>query len=117
MSVILAAFLALLAAPLGPLGCGGGATGSIGAVLGKRGDGRLYVREVPPGMSAWTAGLEPDDEIVAIDGREVRAMTPEDVSKALRGTVGSDVTLTVKRGGLARDVKVRRGPFRQGGPT
>jgi len=104
-TAFLAAFLAV--------SCGGSATGSVGAVLGKSADdGRLYVREAPAGMAAWTAGLEPDDEIVAIDGQPARAMTLDDVRKALRGPIGSTVVLTIARGGVQRDVKVQRGPFK-----
>ncbi len=95
--------------------CGGTATGSVGAVLGKQAeDGRLYIRQAPPGMAAWTAGLEPDDEVVAIDGRDVKAMTLDDVRAALRGPVDSTVVLTIRRGGVVRDVKVKRGPFKEG---
>jgi S1-C subfamily serine protease len=94
--------------------CGGSAGGSIGAVLGKRhGDGRVYVRDVPAGMTGAEAGLEPGDEIVAIDGRDVRTMSTEDVQGALRGKIGTTVVLTVDRAGARRDVPVRRGPFRK----
>lgn len=103
---------AVLAAFLLVSSCGGAATGSVGAVLGKRDDGRLYVRATPAGMAAWTAGLEPEDEILAIDGHDARAMTPDDVRSALRGGVGSTVVLKVRRSGLVRDVKVQRGPFK-----
>jgi C-terminal processing protease CtpA/Prc len=95
------------------IACGGGATGSVGAVLGKREDGRLYVREAPSGMAAATAGLEPDDEILAIDGRDVRKMTADEVRKALRGRVGSGVVLLVERKGARREVTVTRGPFQE----
>ena len=62
-------------------------------------------------MTGARAGLEVDDEIVAIEGHEVRRMTSEEVVDALRGGVGSTVTLTVERRGVRRDVKVERGPF------
>lgn len=95
--------------------CVGHPKGSIGAVLGKREDGRLYVRDVPAGMAGSNAGLEPGDEIVAIDGRDVRGMVPDAIRTAVRGDVGSTVVITVVRGALRRDVKIQRGPFRQGG--
>ena len=91
--------------------CGSSAPGTIGALLGKRTDGRLFVRGVPPGQGADRASLEVDDEIVAIDGRPVKDMTEEDVRKAVRGNVGSTLTLTVQRGGQKRDVKVERSPI------
>jgi S1-C subfamily serine protease len=95
------------------LGCSS-ATGSIGAHLGKRSDGRLFVRYVPSDMTGAKAGLVSGDEVTAIDGRDVRQMSPEDIRNALRGKVGTTVTLTVKREGLSRDLKVERGPFAKG---
>ncbi len=82
--------------------------GTIGAALGKQTDGRLFVRSVPPGQGAAQAGLEVDDEIVAIDGVDVRGMTPDDVRQAVRGELGSTMVLTVVRGGTRRDVVVKR---------
>lgn len=74
------------------------APGTIGATLGKQPDGRLFVRAVPPGQGAAQAGLEVDDEIVAIDGKDVRGLTPEEVRQAVRGDLGSTMVLTVVRG-------------------
>jgi carboxyl-terminal processing protease len=91
--------------------CASGAPGTIGALLGQRSDGRLFVRGVPPGEGADRAGLEIDDEIVAIDGRPVKEMSQEDVRRAVRGDVGSKLTITVERNGQRRDVKVERSPM------
>lgn len=74
------------------------------------------MREAPSDMTAARAGIEAGDEIVAIDGREVKALSSEEIRKALRGDVGSTVTLTVVRDGMRRDVKVTRGPFAKGTP-
>jgi C-terminal processing protease CtpA/Prc len=91
--------------------CASGAPGTIGALLGQRSDGRLFVRGVPPGQGADLAGLEIDDEIVAIDGRPVQEMSQEDVRHAVRGDVGSKLTITVERAGQRRAVKVERTPI------
>ena len=91
--------------------CASGAPGTLGALLGQRNDGRLFVRGVPPGQGADRAGLEIEDEIVAIDGRPVKEMSQEDVRRAVRGDVGSTLTLTVERAGQRRDVKVERSPI------
>ncbi len=101
----------------GLLGCGGHQVGVIGAVLGKRGDGRLYIRDVPEGMGAAQAGLEPGDEIIAIDGRAVFSMTPEEVSKALRGDIGTTALLTIDHHGARRVVKVERQALRPPAPA
>jgi carboxyl-terminal processing protease len=82
--------------------------GTIGAALGKRADGRMFVRSTPPGQGAAEAGLRIDDEIVAIDGKEVKGMSEEDVRRAVRGDLGSTLTVTVVREGRREDVKVKR---------
>ncbi|MDB5215085.1 MAG: hypothetical protein JWO86_3012 [Myxococcaceae bacterium] len=91
--------------------CASSAPGTIGALLGKTTEGRLFVRGIPPGQGADRAGLEIDDEILAIDGQSVKGMSQDDVRKAVRGNVGSTLTLTVDRGGHKRDVKVQRSPI------
>ena len=82
--------------------------GTIGAALGKRADGRMFVRSTPPGQGAEQAGLLVDDEIVAIDGKDVKAMSEDDVRRAVRGDLGSTVTVTIVRDGQKKDVPVKR---------
>jgi C-terminal processing protease CtpA/Prc len=87
-------------------------TGSIGAVLGhSRDEGRLFVRGAPPDRAAARAGLQVGDEVVAIDGRDVRAMSPEEVHAALEGPIGTDVRLTVLRRGSVVRLAVTRAPL------
>ncbi len=93
------------------VGCGSTAPGTIGAGLGQRTDRRLFVRSLPPGEGADRAGLSVDDEIVAIEGKDVRTLMPEDVRKAVRGDVGTTLTVTVLRGGDRHDVKIVRTPL------
>jgi C-terminal processing protease CtpA/Prc len=64
-------------------------------------------------MGAAKAGLEEGDEIVEIEGRPAAGMSADEVHKALRGEVGTVVVLRVARRGLARDIKVERGPFKE----
>src|SRR5512140_648254 len=61
------AVLAVLGA-LGSAACAA-EQGTIGAVLGQRPDGRLFVRDVPPLLAARKSGLLPGDEILLIDGK------------------------------------------------
>lgn len=84
--------------------------GSIGAMLARSHvTGRVAVRAVPPGTGRQ-AGLEPGDEIVAIDGKDVQTFSSdEEVRQALRGDVGTKVVLTVKREGARRQITVERG--------
>ncbi len=98
--------------------CGGGETagpsaktGSIGAVLAQRhADGRLLVREVPPGLAAERAGMKESDEILLIDGRDVRRMSPPDIHRALEGREGSTVRLTIWRQGQVERLTLTRTP-------
>ena len=67
-----------------------GRPGSIGAILAQaNADGRVTVRETPPGYPAARAGVTPGDEVLLIDGRDVRGMSPQAIHQALEGDVGS----------------------------
>jgi carboxyl-terminal processing protease len=84
----------------------------VGAILGKDvHSGRLYVREVPPGLAAALAGVRDGDEVLAIDGTPVADMPPGEVHVRLEGSVGSKVTLLVLRDGLTRKFEVVRTPL------
>ena len=72
--------------------------GTIGAVIVQDSDsGRLFLREVPASLAAGQAKLKPGDEILLIDGLDVRRLDPEQVNAALSGEVDSPVKLTVIR--------------------
>ncbi len=73
--------------------------------------GRLFVREVPPGMYAAAAGVHEGDEVVAIDGAPVADMSPAEVHQRLAGIVGTKVVLLVVRNGETRPVEIIRGPL------
>jgi len=103
--------IALLAA--GGPGCVG-QQGSIGAVLGQRGDGRLFVRDVPPALAAARSGLEPGDEILLVDGKDVRSMDAGALHHALSGDAATPVNLTVVRGDAVFRVTLARTPVPRG---
>jgi C-terminal processing protease CtpA/Prc len=87
-------------------------TGSIGAVLGQSGaDGRVTVRQAPPEHAAARAGIRAGDEILLIDGRDVRAMSPDAIHQALEGDVGSTVRLTLLRQGKIERISLTREPL------
>src|SRR6478736_5598514 len=72
--------------------------GTIGAVIVQDSDtGRLFLREVPASLAAGLANLKPGDEILLIDGLDVRRLDPGQINAALTGDVDSPVKLTVLR--------------------
>jgi C-terminal processing protease CtpA/Prc len=105
--------LAIAMAP----GCGGSATGSVGAILVRDNDtNALYVRDVPAGLPAQKAGILPGDEIVMMNGRYVRDLRAEQIRTLLRGEVGTTVELTVVRGEEVHHMRVTRAGLRQPEP-
>ena len=98
------------------IACLGGAqgcvqdTGTIGALLGQRPDGRLFVRDTPTGLAASKKGITPGDEILLIDGKDVRQMSGHELYRNLSGDVGSTVKLTVVRGDAVIRVTLARTP-------
>lgn len=88
--------------------------GSIGVVARREGSsGRVIVVQVPAGGAGARAGLEVGDEIIAVDGRMVAGMSPEEFRAAVRGPVGSVVTVDVLRDGLRRRMPVERQALRE----
>jgi C-terminal processing protease CtpA/Prc len=89
--------------------------GTIGALLGQQPDGRVVVREAPKGLAADRAGVREGDEILTVEGRDVRQMSAAELHKALSGEVGEAVKLTLLRGKEVLRVTVRRTPARRSG--
>ncbi len=97
-----------------------GAFGGVGLVISKQ---RLFdshgkaientpVEVVSPieGTPAYKAGMNAGDLIVKVEGESTLEMTLDDVVKRLRGTPGSSVKITVRRGEtLEFDVNLTRG--------
>ncbi|HEX3775780.1 MAG TPA: PDZ domain-containing protein [Polyangiaceae bacterium] len=83
--------------------------GTIGAVIAQDDhSGRLFVRAVPKNLAADKAGVKRGDEILLIDGVDVRAMNRHQVHAALAGDVDAPVKLTLVRGEQILRVTVRR---------
>ncbi len=62
------------------------------------------------GTPAYTAGVEPGDTILAIDGKPVKGITLEQAVRRITGEAGTSVTLTMERpnGSGPFDVKMKR---------
>ncbi|HWD27482.1 MAG TPA: S41 family peptidase [Rhizomicrobium sp.] len=85
-----------------------GAYGGVGLVVTVK-DGIASVFEPMDGTPASRAGLKTGDDIVAIDGAQMKGHTLDDVSSRMRGAAGSAVTITIGRGNAKPfDVKLTR---------
>ncbi len=73
-----------------------GQYGGIGAMVGARLDGGVYVLMPDEGFAADKAGLRRGDEIVAVNGQDVRKDF-EKASQFLRGQSNDEVELTILR--------------------
>lgn len=87
--------------------------GTVGAVLAQKPDGRLFVHEAPKGLAAEKAGLREGDEILLVDGTDVRGMDQRTLHAALAGEVGTRVKLTVLRGEDIVRVTLERTPAKR----
>ncbi len=77
--------------------------GRLGVVLGNSSNGRARVQGVWPDSGADEAGIEPEDQIIAINGREV--FTSDNVITTLRGMFpGESVQLTIVRAGSTMEM-------------
>ena len=77
----------------------------IGAMIGSRQD-KSIVMMLYEGTPAEKSGLQIGDEIVKIDGVDIKARRDVDASKLLRGQTGTPVKLTVKRFGQKDPIDV-----------
>lgn len=91
---------------------GGTTYGGIGVQIDTSA-GVPFVIAVSPEGPAGTVGINPGDQIVAIDGNPTSGMTMQAVLSAVRGPTGSTVTVTVDRtGGNPRSVTLTRAEIR-----
>jgi carboxyl-terminal processing protease len=70
----------------------------IGIELEKK-DGEMVVVAPIEGTPADRAGIEPGDVVIAINGRSVREEDLSEVAEQVRGPEGTEVELTILRGG------------------
>ena len=69
---------------------------------------RIYIVSTIEGAPAEDAGLQRDDVIVAVDGESILGWSVDEVTATVRGPAGTDVTLTIERGGETFDVTITR---------
>ena len=75
-----------------------GQYGGVGAMIMQRGDS-VIISEPYQGLPADEAGLKAGDLIVSVDGTSARGRSTADVSSAMRGQAGTQVTLELERDG------------------
>jgi len=88
-----------------------GQYGGIGSLIQQQGDS-VYIAEPYEGLPADKAGIRIGDRIVAVNGESTKGKTTSDVSSAMRGQAGTDVTLSLERDGKEFDVTLTRGEIR-----
>jgi carboxyl-terminal processing protease len=72
-------------------------------------DCRLTIVSPLDGSPSEKAGLKPGDVITAVDGTSIDGLTVDATRDKIRGRKGTEVTLTIVRGGAApTDIKVTR---------
>jgi len=82
--------------PAGGIGVALDLTYQPGRIILKNGwYGHIAVRDVDKGSPAYAAGLRDADEILAIDGVEVKTLKPDEVVWRLRGTPGMQLELRI----------------------
>jgi carboxyl-terminal processing protease len=69
---------------------------------------RILIVSTISGAPADDAGLQRDDVLVEVDGASILGWTVDEVTSAVRGPSGTDVTLTLERDGEPFDVTVTR---------
>lgn len=75
-----------------------GSFGGIGIYMGFK-DNKVSVISVMDDSPAARAGIQANDEILAVDGVSVTEIQPEEVAIHIRGEVGTEVTLSIRRNG------------------
>jgi C-terminal processing protease CtpA/Prc len=90
-------------------------TGTVDTVFQyKAKEARTVVYEVREGSLSRAAGILPGDVLLAVDGEDVSSVAYEAVRAALRGPVGTQAVLTIKRDSEIIEYRVERLPVGQG---
>ena len=81
--------------------------GGIGAEMEQK-DEHIYIASPIKDAPAEKAGIQPKDELIAVDGNKVKGKQLNEIVKKVRGKKGTKVTLTIKRGGDLKEFTVTR---------
>ena len=84
-----------------------GKYGGIGSLI-RGGSDYVVVSEVYKGFPADMAGIKAGDLLKAVNGESLKGSTTEQVSDKLKGTPGSEITVTVERNSKDVEFKLKR---------
>ncbi|TNE55692.1 MAG: S41 family peptidase [Bacteroidetes bacterium] len=84
-----------------------GQYGGIGSLIRRIGD-YTCITEPYENSPAQKAGLMAGDRIIAVDGKSMKGLSTDEVSKSLKGPKGTDIEIEVKRGDQKVKIKVTR---------
>ena len=79
----------------------------IGVEIGKRFD-MMTVLRVLADHPAFKAGIQKGDVILRVDGQSTEGWTVEETASKVRGEIGTNVNITVLRGGKSYDCTITR---------
>lgn len=85
-----------------------GSFGGVGVVMGMREDKIPMVIAPIEGTPSELAGIKSGDQIIAVDGQDTRVIPFEEVAAKIRGEIGTEVILTIRRNGTDIDYILTR---------
>ena len=81
-----------------------GEYGGIGATIRQRGD-YVVIDNPYEGYPAQQADLRAGDRIIEVDGKSAKGKTSDDMTKLLKGSAGTEITLKIERLGVGELIK------------
>jgi carboxyl-terminal processing protease len=81
-----------------------GQYGGIGALIGQRGD-QVIITDPYEGFPAQKGGLMAGDAMISIDGKSLKGLQYDEVSRMLKGQPGTSVELQIQREGENKPLK------------
>ncbi|MBP5189579.1 MAG: PDZ domain-containing protein [Bacteroidales bacterium] len=84
-----------------------GQYGGIGSLIHQQGD-KIYISEPYKDLPADKAGLKAGDRILAVNGESTEGKSNADVSSAMRGQAGTELTLKLERDGKTFEKTITR---------
>lgn len=80
----------------------------IGVTIVTREDGYIDIQKVEPGGPAHAAGIQPGDILIGVEGHDVAELPVAEVKNKVRGKIGTQVKLKLRRGEQTLEVTAVR---------